>query len=407
MAEKLTDKLVREEQPPAIGAAIVWDSEIGGFGLRTTAAGTKSFILNYRVRKTGVERRMTIGRYPVWTMLHARKRAAELRKDIDGGEDPRGTQRAERTAPDVNELCERYLDEHAAKKRESSRHDDRAMIEKLIKPAIGKLKVASVSFSDVDRLHRKVTKGGAPYRANRIAALLSKMFSLAIKWDMRVDNPVKGVERNQEQRRSRYLSSDELQRLTAALATHPNQLAANAIRLLLLTGARRGEVLGAKWDQFDISAGVWTKPSAHTKQNLEHRVPLSAAAALLLAGMKDGVDASDDPSAWVFPGRHGEAHLTDIKKAWASLCKTAGIKGCRMHDLRHTYASILASAGLSLPIIGSLLGHTQPGTTQRYAHLFDDPLRQATDRVGAIVTAAAGGRSADVHALADGRRRPR
>jgi integrase len=172
------------------------------------------------------------------------------------------------------------------------------------------------------------------------------------------------------------------------------------VRLLLLTGARRGEVLSATWDQFDFVGGTWTKPSSHTKQKLEHRVPLSAPARQLLAEIRAEAERRAkekrrEPSRYVFPARVGDGPMVEIKTAWAALCRAAGLEGVRVHDLRHTYASVLASAGLSLPVIGALLGHTQPGTTARYAHLFDDPLRAATERVGAVVTAA-GDKSAAV-----------
>jgi integrase len=200
-----------------------------------------------------------------------------------------------------------------------------------------------------------------------------------------------------EEKRNRYLAGDELRRLTEALAVYPNQGAANAIRLLLLTGARRGEVLGASWDQFNLEKGVWTKPAAFTKQNKLHRVPLSAPVRQLLAEMREAADrraaeTNREPSPFLFPAerrargaRQGPGHMVEVKGAWRAICKQAALSGVRVHDLRHSYASILASAGLSLPVIGALLGHTQPGTTARYAHLFDDPLRAATERVGAFV----------------------
>jgi integrase len=209
------------------------------------------------------------------------------------------------------------------------------------------------------------------------------MFSLTIRWGWRTDNPAKGIERNQEQKRHRYLAGDELGRLTKALAEHEDQQAANIIRLLLLTGARRGEVQSATWDQFDLVSGTWVKPGSTTKQKTDHRVPLSAPARQLLAELRE--KAAKD-ALYVFPGRGGEGHRVEINAAWAAICKSANITQARMHDLRHTYASVLASAGLSLPTIGALLGHSQPATTARYAHLFDDPLRAATERVGAIVT---------------------
>ena len=394
MAKKITDKLVKEIEAPETGNRITYDTDIKGFGVRVTAAGAKAFILNYRAG--GRERRYTIGAYPDWSVAAAREEAKDLKRRVDRGEDPMGERHSERGAPTVKDLADRYTEEHLPKKRPSSRQDDQAMIDQIILQRLGKFKVADLRHADIDRLHREVTKR-APYRANRTAALLSKMFSLAVKWEMRADNPAKGIERNHEEKRTRHLVSDELARLTAALADHPEQTSANAIRLLLLTGARRGEVLSATWDQFDIGAGVWIKPSAHTKQKTEHRVPLSAPAMQLLSDMKATAHGN-----CLFPGKSADQPLTEIKHFWAAICRKAGIKDCRIHDLRHTYASILASAGLSLPVIGALLGHTQPNTTARYSHLFDDPLRQATERVGAVVTAAGSGKTAEVVKLHDG-----
>jgi integrase len=159
-----------------------------------------------------------------------------------------------------------------------------------------------------------------------------------------------------------------------------DQGAANAIRLLLLTGARRGELLAAHWTDIDLDAGVWTKPGATTKQKTMHRVPLSQAACQLLAAMKQQAD-----SEWLFPARF-TPHRLDLDDAWGVLRKTARIPDVRLHDLRHTYASVLASSGLSLPIIGQLLGHTTAQTTLRYSHLLDDPLRAATERASAVIT---------------------
>ena len=394
MAKKITDKLVKEIEAPETSNRITYDTDIKGFGVRVTAASAKAFILNYRAG--GRERRYTIGAYPDWSVAAAREEAKELKRRINRGEDPMGERHSARAAPTVKDLAERYITDHLPKKRPSSQTDDKAMIDQIILPRLGKFKVADLRHADIDRLHREVTKR-APYRANRTAALLSKMFSLAIKWEMRPDNPAKGIERNHEEKRTRYLLGDELARLTAALAEHPEQTSANAVRLLLLTGARRGEVLSATWDQFDLEAGVWIKPSAHTKQKTEHRVPLSAPAMQLLSDMKEKAETD-----YVFPGKNPDVPLTDIKHFWAAICRKAEIKDCRIHDLRHTYASILASAGLSLPIIGALLGHTQPNTTARYSHLFDDPLRQATERVGAVVTAAGNGKTAEVVKLHDG-----
>jgi integrase len=398
---RLTDVVVRDLPAPASGSRITYDGGQGrvrGFGCRVTANGIRAFILNYTI--AGRERRMTIGEYPTWRVATARREAERLRREIDMGTDPLGEKLADRAAPTVNELADRYLEEHAVKKRTGA--GDEAMIRRVVKPALGARKAASISFGDIDRLHRAVTKAGTPIAANRVLALLSKMFSLAIRWGMRIDNPCRGVERNHEEKRNRYLSGDELRRLTEALAAHPGQAAANAVRLLLLTGARRGEVLGATWGQFDLESGIWTKPSSHTKQKREHRVPLSAPARQLLATMK--AEAGREPSPYLFPAWPGGGeHLTEIRRSWESICKAAGISGVRLHDLRHTYASVLASSGLSLPIIGALLGHTQPNTTARYSHLFDDPLRAAAERAGAVITGKGGG--AEVVPIAERGRR--
>ena len=149
-----------------------------------------------------------------------------------------------------------------------------------------------------------------------------------------------------------------------------------------MTGAREGEALSATWNQFDLTDGIWTKPHTATKQRREHVVPLSAPARQLL----DRLQAQRNGSPWVFPGRDGGKPREDLKYAWARICKAAGIANLRIHDLRHSYASFLVSAGFSLPVIGALLGHATPATTARYAHLFDDPLRQATERASAIIS---------------------
>ena len=383
MGIRLYDSVVKRLPAPTAGNKVYYDSEETGFGARVTAAGARSFILNYRTR-VGRERRFTIGAFPAWTTSAARTEAKALKRRIDRGEDPLAEVQAGRSAPTVADLCNRYIEQHLPKKRERSGRDDRNMIAKRILPALGAIKVSDVTFSDIDGLHRKITRGGTPIRANRVAALLSKMFSLAIKLQMRSDNPCRGVERNQENKRTRYLSADEISRLTVALAAHEDQQAANIVRLLLLTGARLNEVQSATWEQFDIENGVWTKPGSTTKQKTEHRVPLSAPARQLLAELHADNDAGVDDASYVFTGRVG-GHRKTIRKVWEDLCELTGLNGVRVHDLRHSYASLLASAGLSLPTIGALLGHSQPSTTARYAHLADLPLRAATETVGAII----------------------
>jgi integrase len=274
-------------------------------------------------------------------------------------------------------LVDRFTTEFLPKKRASTAADYRSMLKTHILPALGKRKVALVEFSDVDALHRHVTAHGGPYRANRVIAVLSKMMSLAEQWKWRTGNPVRGIERNDEQKRVRYLTHAELDRLLKALDKHDDQDAADIFRLLLMTGARRGEVLAARWSDFNLRKGVWTKPGATTKTKIDHVLPLNESAQQLLS-------ARAQTSEFVFPGRHGVGHRIDVKGNWKRICKAAKLSGLRIHDLRHSHASILANAGVSLHTIGNLLGHTQAQTTLRYSHLIDAHLREASEKVGAI-----------------------
>jgi integrase len=384
---RLTDTLVWTLPAPERGNKVYYDATnqkgrdwTPGFGLRVTAAGARSFVLNYRAR--GTERRMTIGALGTWSLSAARAEARRLRQLSDTGEDPLEELRADRKAPTVAELCERFAAEYLPSKRESTRISYEGVIRRYIKPVLGNKKADAVAYDDVAKLHRHVTTERGPYMGNRVLSILSKMFNLAIRWRWRADNPVRDVERNDEHKRERYLSPDEISRLLGALAAYKNQAAANVIRLLLLTGARKGEVLAMRWDGLDLKTGVWTKPASSVKQNRSHRVPLSEPAIQILRQLHENGPVSE----WVFPGQSTGQHLSAVDSDWIAVCKSAKISGARLHDLRHTYASLLVSSGRSLPVIGALLGHTQPATTARYAHLFDDPLRQATESVGAIIS---------------------
>ena len=234
--------------------------------------------------------------------------------------------------------------------------------------------------------------------------MLSKMFALAIRWGLCAHNPAEGIERNSEIARKRYLSGEELSALTQALTAHPDRQAADIIRTLLLTGARSAEVFGMRWDNLDLARGIWSKPAASTKQKSDHVVPLSAPMRELLAGIR-AKQKSD--GAFVFPSTGKTGHIVDIMSAWHTICTDAGISGLHIHDLRHTFASQLASSGASLPLIGALLGHTNAATTHRYAHLFDDPQRAAVEKVAAIIDAAGKDTGENVEAFPKGGRRGR
>jgi integrase len=406
MATRLTDAIVKRLPRPEKGSKVHYDGDLPGFGCRVTAAGARSFILNYCTRGTGRERRLTIGSATVWRTTAAREEAKRLKQEIDRGVDPLGDLQEQRAAPTVAELCDRFEAEHLPRKAPSTAGEYRRSLRNHVRPFFGlHTKVGDVAFADIDRLHRRLTAEGKPFAANRTLALVSKMFSLAVRWGMRSDNPCRNIERNYEGKRRRYLSGDELERLTKALAEHPDKQAADIIRLLLLTGCRRGEALSMRWADVDLTNAVWSKPGSTTKQRSDHIVPLSAPARQLLSDIAEQTGKRHALPTFVFPSAlSGSGHRTHVKRDWRQLCRAAGITGLRVHDLRHSFASQLASGGASLPLIGALLGHATPTTTARYAHLFDDPQRAATERVGAIIEAAGKASGENVTPFKGGRR---
>jgi integrase len=394
----LTDAIIKKLPLPAKGSKVHYDATTKGFGISVTAADARSFILNYRVKGTGRERRITIGRYPDWQTTAARSEAQRLRRLIDQGGDPLGVIEVERSAPTMGELIDRFVAEHMPRLRPATQHSYTTAINIHIRPHFGgQIKVADVAFADIDAVHRKVTKAGTPIAANRVVEVLRKLFALAIRWKMRTDNPAIDIEPNYETKRKRYLSGDELARLTAALAAHPDRQIANIIRLLLLTGARVSEVRSMRWD--NVREGIWTKPASATKQKADHVVPLSAPAQQLLAEIR--ANAGQIVGPYVFPHKGHTGHVTWLAKSWRTILQAAGISGLRVHDLRHSFASQLASSGASLPLIGALLGHGDPKTTARYSHLFQDPQKAAVERIAAIVD---GKPTAEVIDIKGGRR---
>lgn len=286
-------------------------------------------------------------------------------------------------------LAEEYLKSHAKiKKNPKGYKEDEYFLNTIILKKYGRLNVEKISTFDLQKIHAELQE--TPYKANKLRDFLSKMFNLAIQWGWRSDNPVKGVEKYKEYKRHRWLNDEEVQRLWPILDEYPNQKVSNALRLLLLTGSRRNEVLHATWDQFDLEKAGWTKPAHTTKQRRMEHLPLSTRTIDILKHMKE-----EATSAFLFPGQIPGKPLQEIKKAWNTIRKKAEIPDVRIHDLRHTHASHLVSTGLSLSIVGKLLGHTQASTTQRYAHLADEPLRQATElfstKVGVLIAKNAKG----------------
>ena len=353
---------------------IEFDTTLPGFGVVVTPRGAKSYCITYRTQ-SGRQRRYTIGRSPNWTTTGARKVAQELLHRAGLGEDPQGGRAEARGGATVADLAERYTEQHLPKKRPGSQREDRDMLRLHILPALRAVKVKDVDQAAVDALHRKITKAGKPTRANSVLRLLSKMFSLSVKWGMRDDNPCKGVEKNHEEPRERYLTQAEIERLWQALDEERDRESVGVILLAMLTGARLSEIIKATWSQFDLEAGVWTKPSSHTKQKRTHRAPLAPRALSMLQAMRE-----DNPhETMLFPVR---GKIGSVRPAWDRVRTAAGLGDVRFHDLRHSFVSLLAGDGVSLLMIGKLLGHTQERTTARYAHLADQPLRDAVARVG-------------------------
>src|ERR1019366_4467035 len=394
MGQRILEKSIKKMGAPEHGQKIDWDSEIQGFGVRVTAAGATSFILDYRI--SGRQRRYTIGRHPELTVAAARAEAGEPRARIGDGHDPMEERHQSRQEPTLDDLAKEYMERYAVpNKRPTSLRNDREMIANIILPKIGKLRLKAVGRQDIETLHpaRKAT----PYGANRLLSLLSKMFNLGIQWKWTTENPARGVPRFPEGKRERWLTTEEIQKFREALDSYADQNAANALRLLMLTGSREGEVLKAEWEQFNFQRNVWTKPSHNTKQKREEHIPLSGPTLKLLKAMMP-----KDATGPLFPGASGRARVS-LRRPWVQACKACGLvqvekrKGkrstitryhpaVRIHDLRHSYASHLVSNGVSLHIVGKLLGHTQASTTMRYAHLQDETLRAATERFGEIYT---------------------
>ena len=392
-SQKITQRLVKELANADREDRIVWDSELKGFGIRRTSGGALTFILNYRAH--GRQRRYKIGRSPEWTAEAARAEAAKIKPRIDAeGFDPLEAKQLARGEPTLAELSREYLKQRQDKS-ESTRRNDKQMLDGILLPDhISNLRLAAVNSRDVERLKAKLE--ATPYRANRVLALLSHMFSKAIEWKWVKENPVLGVKRYSEEKRDRWLKDDELRRLHEALNGYSDQRAANAIRLIALTGSRKGEVLKATWEEFDLERGEWTKPSHHTKQKKIEHVPLGDAAIALLRSMRP-----ENATGPLFPSRDGKSARAGIRKPWTATCRAAGLAESfevqgkhrkltrwkplvRIHDLRHTFASHLVSNGTSLQIVGKLIGHTQAATTQRYAHLAPSALREAANDFGKI-----------------------
>jgi integrase len=385
MRGKITKRAVDALMPTDGAEAVLWDSELKGFGVRVQRGGAKSYILHYRVGtgRGAPLRKLTIGRHgSPRTPETARHEAKRLLGLVETGVDPAADKIARQEAPTMAELAERFLSEHADTKRKASTAlEYKRLLHKVILPALGRRKAADVSRADVAKLHH--ANRSTPYQANRLLAVLSKMFNLAERWGLRQDgsNPCRHVEKFGEKKRERMLSPAELARLGDALATYDGSpYAVAAVKLLIFTGARLGEVLGLRWDWIDFERGEARLPDSKTGAKTLH-LPPPALAVLAALPQLDG-------NPYLIAGAKPGAALVNLEKPWRAIRASAGLDDVRLHDLRHAFASIAASSGMGLPIIGKMLGHSQPATTARYAHLASDPVKAAAAAVANKIAAA-------------------
>jgi len=396
---RLTKRIV----DAALAGQCLSDSEVRGFRLIVTPKGTKRFVVSYQ-RDNGKSSMMAIGSYPTLTVDEAREAAREVLGTVRKGIDPVKAKKELREAPAVIDLYRLYVDDYAQSQalREKTVKDARSVLQPALK-AIGNEKVAEVTKAQIRKLHGDVRAAGIKngnkgvYRANRLLAALSKMFSLGIERGWLENNPCKGLKKFPEDQRRRYLDEDEVARLFAACQAYVEQRPENhfaleavqAIQLLLYTGSRLQEVLKAEWGQFDLERGVWEKPSSHTKTKIQQWMELEGPALDLLRGMS----ASARDSRFLFPGQPKKGQTAfdegkpraDLKKPWEWIKREAGLEGVRLHDIRRTTASFMLNMGVSLATVGKQLGHTQASTTQRYAYLAPSVQRTASKALGEAI----------------------
>jgi integrase len=365
----------------------LWDRDLKGFGLKVTPAGRKVYLVQYRLGgRKGRTRRVTIGLHGVLTADQARSRAKQLLGEVAAGRDPAAALHEERGSSRLGELLMRFLEEYATGKLKPSTAGEYHRLARLhIFPVLQHRLVGDISRSDVVRMHTSLA--AKPYQANRVAALLSKFFNWCERDGHRPDgsNPCRHVEKFGEVKRERFLSSEELTRLGEALRAAEAERTASpwiigAIRLLALTGARLSEILTLRWEFVNFERAMIRLPDSKTGAKTLY---LNAPALNVLTEIP-----RVDGNPFVIVGERKGARLVNLQKPWRRIRAAAGLDDVRLHDLRHSFASAAVAGGMSLPMIGALLGHSQPQTTARYAHLSADPLRAASEAVAGRISSA-------------------
>lgn len=372
-------KTVVDRLEPRNVEFILWDSKLSGFGVKVTPKGRKVYLLKYRTQD-GRQRKPAIGVHGQVTCEQAREMAFEWLGQRAKGHDPSQARKSQRQSPTVSELCDRYMDEHSkVHKKAKSTALEKFYIRKYVKPLLGSLKAVSITKADIAKFH--IVLKSTPIQANRILQTLSKMFNLAETWGLRpsYSNPVKGIQKFKEEKRERFLTQEEIHRLQEVLdKLEKNETESiyflNLIRLLMLTGARLSEIQYAKWEWIDWKSGMLNLPDSKTGKKT---IYLSPAAVHVL---KHTPKAEDNP--FIIVGQIKGQALNAPQRPWQRVRKLAGLNDLRIHDLRHTFASICVGQGLSLQMVAKLLGHSDTRMSERYAHLAKTSVQEAAANVG-------------------------
>lgn len=364
------------------------DRKVPGLGVMVLPSGVRTWYLRYR-EPTGKQQHHRIGRADSVNTTTAREEAHKILASVAKGEAPTSARQERRRSPTVAQLLERIKREHWPKLRPGTVVNNELIWRRHLLPEFGAVKVVELQRRQVVAWFN-AHSAERPVRANRCLEVLSKAMALAELWELRPQgsNPCNGVAANAERKRRRYLSSDELQRLLAALDSFATAGVrwrfAQLVRLLLLTGCRINELMAAEWSWLDEQAARLTlPPEAHKTggNGSERIVHLPPAAVLILRELR-----RETNSRWIIAG-DGDGHLVGYWRMWSQLLESAGINNLRVHDLRHSFASYaITKAGLTLPQLGGLLGHASPQTTARYAHLVDEAAAAMAAQVAAAIT---------------------